>query len=383
MTKSHISEDLLSAQGLEAVLDGFPAAVLFVDGSKVVRMASSLIEDCFGIEPGAMIDKPIADFVEPLSRSFTEYMTFHEVFGAPMEDAEKEFLKDAEISLPKRRFLQFVSRPVNAPAGHSAGEKSLGRVWMIRDVTKEREITELKIEYGGVRTADELKSRFMTVISHQLRTPLNSIRWNSDLLLSDYKDIPEEPAEIIRQVNTAVVRSISIVDDMILASDIERRALKLEKAATDISEIIGKVVRDSRRTADMKSVTLEVKPFPEHLPELFLDRGKIEVVIGRIVDNAITYSPEGRSVEIGVRVGEKDVTVEITDHGVGIPEEEHARVFERFYRAKEAIKLNPNASGLGLYITKYIIEAHDGKLDFMSEEGRGTKFMVMLPRKAA
>lgn len=375
-TSSQISAEYLSQKHLSSICDAFPAAVLFIDSEQKVRMATTLLYAYFDLQPQTLIDKPVGDFMEPISRSFTEYMSFHEIFGVPLEDKEKEFLKDAEVSLPSRRFLQFASRPVKD------GETYIGRVWMIRDITKEREITDLKIEYGGVRSADELKSRFMTVISHQLRTPLNSIRWNSELLLTDYEGIPEEADEIIKQVNAAVVRSISIVDDMILAADIERRTLKLEKVPADISEALRKVVRDAKRTADMKSVSIEMKSIPENLPELFLDRQKIEVVFGRILDNAITYSPEGRGIEIGVRIGKKDITVEITDHGVGIPEEEHSRVFEKFYRAKDAIKLNPNASGLGLYITKYIVEAHDGKIDFLSEEGQGTKFMVMLPRKA-
>lgn len=373
---TRISDALREDGALEYALDAFPAAVLFVDAEGVVRMATSALKTFFDIDPDSIVDKPLGDFVEPISRNFTEYMSFHEIFGVPIQDRKKEFLKDAEVSLPMRRFLQFTSRPVMVK------EEWRGRIWMMRDITKEREITELKIEYGGVRSADELKSRFMTVIAHQLRTPLNSMRWNSELLMTDY-EIQDEALEIVRQVYSGVVRSISIVDDMLLAAEIERRSLKLDKATADIGEIVRKVVRDHKRSADMKSVKLEVKEMPEGLPSLFLDQAKIEVALGRIVDNAVTYSLEGRSVEVGVRLGEKDVTIEVTDHGVGIPESERNHVFEKFYRAKEAIKLNPNASGLGLYITKYIVEAHDGKVDFISEEGRGTKFMMMLPRKAA
>lgn len=373
---TRISDALREDGALEYALDAFSAAVLFVDAEGVVRMATSALKTFFDIDPDSIVDKHLGDFVEPISRNFTEYMSFHEIFGVPIQDREKEFLKDAEVSLPMRRFLQFTSRPVMVK------EEWRGRIWMMRDITKEREITELKIEYGGVRSADELKSRFMTVIAHQLRTPLNSMRWNSELLMTDY-EIQDEALEIVRQVYSGVVRSISIVDDMLLAAEIERRSLKLDKATADIGEIVRKVVRDHKRSADMKSVKLEVKEMPEGLPSLFLDQAKIEVALGRIVDNAVTYSLEGRSVEVGVRLGEKDVTIEVTDHGVGIPESERNHVFEKFYRAKEAIKLNPNASGLGLYITKYIVEAHDGKVDFISEEGRGTKFMMMLPRKAA
>jgi len=371
-----ISQEALQPGRFLPVIDAMPAAFLCVDGQGIVQAANAKMEEFFDLVPRDIVGKRLEEFVEPFSRSFTEIMSYHEVIVQPMQDHDREFLKDVEISLPKHRYLQFMSGPMG-------GDTYAGRVWVIRDITQEREITELKIQYGGVRSADALKSKFMTVISHQLRTPLNSLRWNSELLLSDDYDLSDELKEILQQMYASVVNSIGIVDEMLVAVDIERRVLKLEKAVVDTADIINKVVDDFRKTAEMRSVKLVVRDMPKNAPRLFLDRERMEMALGRIVDNAITYSPGGMTVEIGVRAGKKDVTIEVIDHGVGIPESEKSRVFEKFFRAKEAIKLNPNASGLGLYITKYIVEAHDGKIDFMSEEGKGTKFMLMLPRKLA
>lgn len=371
-----VSAEALQEGRLLSVIDAMPDAFLYVDAQGIVQAVNAKVGEFFDLVPREMVGQSLEEFVEPFSRSFAEIMSYHEVIAQPLQDKEQQFLKDVEVTLPKRRYLQFVSDPVG-------GETYEGRVWLVRDITKEREITELKIQYGGVRSADALKSKFMTVISHQLRTPLNSLRWNSELLLSDDYQISGELKEIIQQMYSSVVNSIGIVDEMLVAVDIERRVLKLEKAVVDISDIINKVVDDFRKTAEMKSVKLVVREMPKEAQRLFLDRERMEMALGRIVDNAITYSPEGKTVEIGVRTGKKDVTIEVIDHGVGIPGNEKSRVFEKFFRAKEAIKLNPNASGLGLYITKYIVEAHDGKIDFMSEEGQGTKFMLMLPRKLA
>ena len=330
----------------------------------------------FGIPGKELVDNGLQGSAELLSRCFAEYMTYHEVIGQPLQDQEQTFMKDVEVNSPKHRYLNFSSSPVRKDG------KFVGRVWLVKDITEEKEITELKIEYGGARSAEELKSKFMTVISHQLRTPLSSIRWNSELLMSDdYKDVSEEVKEVLGQVYSSVVSSISIVDDMLLAVDIEQRAIKLKKSAVDIGDIIRKVVHGFEKTAKMHSVTLNLKKLPPEIPRLFLDEDMIEAALGRVVDNAIKYSPEGGEVEIKVLLGQKEITIEVMDHGIGIPEKEQARVFDLFYRSERAIDLNPNASGLGLYICKYIIEAHDGRLAFVSTVGKGTKFILNLPRK--
>lgn len=379
MQKISAVSEILCAEGLVgALFDAFPEACLYVDASGRVQAASRLFGEYFGIAPDELVGKPIEMNAEPLGRCFTEFMSYHEVIGMPLRDAERDYARDVELSHPRHRFLQIASAPV-AKAGAPAG-----RLWLMRDVTQEREITELKIQYGGLRASDELKSKFLTVISHQMRTPLNSVRWNVELLLGDVgrKAAPEE-LEVLRDVYRSVVNSISIVDDMLLAVDIEQRTLRLEKAPADLRDLLTKVVHDLSRSAELKSVKVVLGAMPEGLPRLFIDAGKIETVLARLLDNAIRYSPPGGEVAVDARVEAEAVAVAVRDNGIGIPEKERPRVFERFYRSKKAIETHPNASGLGLYISKYIVEAHDGTIDFVSEEGKGTTFTLRLPKRAA
>jgi len=250
-------------------------------------------------------------------------------------------------------------------------------------VTHEREITELKIQYGGLRSADEIKSKFLTVASHQLRTPMNAIRWNLELLLSEGVVLAPETAETLRSIYRSVTNSIAIVDDMLLAVDIEQRTLRLEKSAVDIADVVGKVVRDYARSAAMRSQALVyADPTPRPAP-LFIDAGKMETVFSRLIDNALKYTPDGGRINVEIRAGKDDVAVEVRDSGIGMPEKEHARLFERFYRSKKAIDVNPNASGLGLYIAKFIVDAHDGRIECRTREGEGSVFTVTLPRRPA
>lgn len=379
MTQKSAVTGIICTNGiLGHMFDAMPDAFMYVDGQGVVQAASGKVEDFFGVSPKELAGKELKDFTEQFGRCFAEFMTYHEVFAYPLNDQEHEFLRDVELTQPKHRYLQAVSVPVRGD-----DDVPNGRVWTMRDITAEREITELKIQYGGARGADELKSKFLTVVSHQMRTPLNSVRWNMELLLSgDYPEVKGEPREILQEVYKAVVNSISIVDDMLLAVDIEQRSLRLEKAEVSVADILTKVVHDFERSAALKKVNMIMRELPKDLPRLFIDADKIEKVLARLTDNAIRYTPEGGTVSVAATVGQKDVSVSITDSGVGIPEEDRPRMFERFFRSKKAIGLHPNASGLGLYISKFIIDAHDGKIDFRSEEGRGTTFIITLPRRA-
>lgn len=373
---SRVEPSVCAENVLEPMFDASPYAVLYAGADGRVLAASKAVGVFFGLDPAGMVGKPIAALGETWARSFTEFMSFHEVIAHPLEDHEGEFLRDVEIAAPAHRFIEIASAPVRKAGTYA------GRLWLMRDVTHEREITELKIQYGGLRSADEIKSKFLTVASHQLRTPLNSIRWNLELLLSDGVTLPAETVEALRSIYRSVTSSISIVDDMLLAVDIEQRTLRLEKSAADIADVVGKAVRDHARSAAMRSQTLVyADPSPRPAP-LFIDAGKMETVFSRLIDNAIKYTPDGGRIGVEIVSGKDDVTVSVRDSGIGMPEKEHARLFERFYRSKKAIDVNPNASGLGLYIAKFIVDAHDGRIECKTREGEGSVFTVTLPRRS-
>jgi PAS domain S-box-containing protein len=371
-------EPSVCAEGiLEPMFDASPYAIVCAGADGRVLAANKAFGAFFGMDPATMVGAPIAALAETWSRAFTEFMSFHEVIAHPLEDHESEFLRDVEIAAPAHRFVEVASAPVRKAGAYA------GRLWVMRDVTHEREITELKIQYGGLRSADEIKSKFLTVASHQLRTPMNAIRWNLDLLLSDDVKLSPETSESLRSIYRSVTNSISIVDDMLLAVDIEQRTLRLEKSAVDIVDVVGKVVRDQARSAAMRSQTLSyAEPSPRPAP-LFVDAGKMETVFSRLIDNAIKYTPDGGRIVVEIRSGKDEVEVSVRDSGIGIPEKESARLFERFYRSKKAIDVNPNASGLGLYIAKFIVDAHDGRIGWKTREGEGSVFTVTLPRRSA
>lgn len=374
--KSRVALKICGEGLLEPILDAFPRAMLYVDAEGVVQLASASFGRFFGLKPDDIVGRAIASLADAWTPAFAEYMSFYEVVAHPLEDRTSDFVRDIEIVAPAHRFVEVTSVPVRRDGAYA------GRLWVMRDVTHEREITELKIQYGGLRSAEEIKSRFLTVASHQLRTPINAMRWNLELLLADEAGVTAASREMLREVYQSVLVSLSIVDDMLLAVDIEQRTLRLEKTAVDLTEVVARVVRDFARSASLRSVALTFDP-PKTLPPLFIDGGKIEKVFSRLIDNAIKYTPAGGKVSVEMRQNREDITVEVRDTGIGVPERERVRLFERFYRSKQAIDMNPNASGLGLYIAKFIVDAHDGGIACRTEEGKGSVFTVSLPLRAA
>lgn len=377
MAKSLIHESLCRSEAIAELLDAAPVALLFCDREGIVKAASRGLQDYFGLEPSHLVGHLVVSMMDSFNRCFAEPATFQEVIDYPLHDHEHEFVRDVEVIAPERRFLQVNSSPVRNQGGYA------GRLWLMRDVTSDREITELKIRYGGARGADELKSKFLTVVSHQMRTPLNAVRWNMELLLSgSHPQIQGEAREMLQDSYRSVVNSISIVDDMLIAVDIEQRTLQLDRAETDIGDALTKAVHDAARSAELKKVSLKYPGAPPNLPKLFLDGAKITEVFARLIDNAIRYTPSGGEVVVGVRLAGPNVVVTVRDSGIGIPEADKPRIFERFFRSARAVALNPDASGLGLYLSRYIVGAHGGQISFDSVEDHGTTFTVTLPKRA-
>lgn len=361
----------------ELILEASPHGIFCADVDGRVLAANRIFAAIFGFEPERIVGVPVESLSQAWRRLFAEAMTYDEAISHPLEDREAEYLRDVEVVAPVHRFVEVSSAPMRRNGAYA------GRLWIMRDVTHEREITDLKIQYAGLRNADEITSKFLTVASHQLRTPMNAIRWNLDLLLSgDAGALAPASMEVVREAYASVATSISIVDDMLLAVDIEQRTLHLEKTAVDLGEIVGKAVREHARSAALRSQTLTLVD-PPHLPPLFLDAAKMEKVFNRLIDNAIRYTPNGGTITVDIRLEKNAVTVAVRDNGIGVPKNERVRLFERFYRSKKAIDLNPNATGLGLYIASYIVDAHDGRISYETQEGKGSTFYVSLPRRSA
>jgi signal transduction histidine kinase len=244
----------------------------------------------------------------------------------------------------------------------------------------EQRTKELKEAYGELKKLDKAKSEFISIASHQLRTPLTAIKgYISMMLEKSYGKPPTKMEKPLENIYASNERLIKLVNDLLNVSRIEagRTEMNFEKVALD--EIITSVIEELKGVADKKNIYLKFKKPQKPLPKILADRDKIRQVIINIVDNAIRYTEKG-GVTIKCKVQNGKCKIEITDTGEGMTKEEISHLFESFSRGTAGTRFWTEGAGLGLYIAKKFIDFHKGKIWAESPgEGKGSTFYIELP----
>jgi PAS domain S-box-containing protein len=266
---------------------------------------------------------------------------------------------------------------LSASALHDpAGRPRLGLV-MVEDVT-EQKIFEMQLRQAKERAeaAERTKSEFLHIASHELRTPLNALNLNIETLRHRLaRERPIGP-ELVDRLMHQVRRLSYMVGDLLDSSRLERGELVIRKVALDLSTLVASTVQDFRGIAPDRQVSL-ILPGPT--VTIDADPTRIEQVVANLLDNALKYSPLGAPVEVQLATDGTTATLTVTDHGVGIPDEDHAKLFTRFFRVTSDTTRYQPGLGLGLYICNVIVESHGGTIRVDSQVGHGTTFVVTLP----
>lgn len=244
-----------------------------------------------------------------------------------------------------------------------------------------RDVSERAALEKHHKEIDHIKSQFINVVSHQLRTPLNSIRWNLEVLLGgDLGSFKKDQEKFLKTVYLNNQNIMNIIADLFLALEIEETEIKLEKEMIDLGVLLDSVAEGFKNSLAIKHIKLSVgKSKKGQIMNVEGDRDKLTQIFSRLIDNAVKYSKDNSEIDIKIEKVNNSTVVSIIDNGIGIPMEEQPALFSKFFRASNAAVMHPNASGLGLFISKKIIEAHHGKIWFVSTEGKGTIFFVSLP----
>ena len=229
-----------------------------------------------------------------------------------------------------------------------------------------------------LKNAETLRREFVANVSHELRTPLTSIRSYAETL-SDGSDMPPEmQKEFLGVIVNESDRMTKIVQDLLDLSKFDSGAwaLKFERFDLEqsVRDVYAAVALDARRRGHIVNLELEWR-----LPRIVGDRSRIEQVLMNILSNAVKYTPEGGTIEISTGTLESMVWIRVQDSGIGIPEADLPRVFDRFYRVDKARSRASGGTGLGLSIAHEIVERHGGRMDIESKEGVGTTVTVYLP----
>ncbi len=245
-------------------------------------------------------------------------------------------------------------------------EKIIGAIVVFRDITHEKEV-------------DKSKTEFVSLASHQLRTPLSAIRWYSEMLKSEkLGPINEQQKSYLIEIYDSNKRMIDLVNALLNVSRIDMGTFAIEPEPTDFKEISEGVLRELFVKIQESEMHV-TSSYEENLPKINADPKLVRIIFQNLLSNAIKYTKKGGNISLSLTKDEKDIILKISDNGIGIPKIEQGKIFTKLFRTDNARVKESEGTGLGLYLLKSIVEKGGGKIRFESIENQGTTFFVTLP----
>lgn len=346
------------ANVLRAVLDSTVDGILLSDAEGNVQLANrpvlNLTRDLGMSYEGPVVDRLLS--VEHRIKDREKYRAAMERLRTnPNESTFDEF----EDTISGRVFQGFTAPVLDDRGGY------LGRVWTLREVTQQREL-------------DRLKDDFVATVSHELRTPLTSMMGFLEMIREgEAGQLTDDQKRFLAIVYRSSERLQRLVGDLLFVARLDASGLQLHFADVRLDEIAGEIVESSSALARSREILL--RSDLGKVPAVLGDRERLVQLVGNLLSNAMKFTPAGGTVDVRTFVDGGNVVLEVADTGIGIPEGEQDRLFQRFFRSSTATEQAIPGTGLGLVISRAIAEAHGGTIGVTSKAGEGTCFRVELP----
>lgn len=347
------NQTIVQEEQLKAVLNSMVEGVIVLDKQGRILLVNKTIELIFNLK-----EKDIIGAL-PL-----EVIRNHDLDVLLRAVLENQLTKEAEIEMVTP--VERVFRIRAAPFGEFSSERK-GVIAILYDVTE-------------LRKLEKIRSEFVANVSHELKTPLVAIKGFIETLLEGAINDKKNNIKFLNIINEHVIRLERLINDLLELSRIESQKATLKDRSEDIKEIINYVLQILHAKIKKKKIIVEVK-IPKNFPLVKIHRYKIELVLLNLLDNAIKFNKDSGSIVISGKSNEDKVIVTIEDTGIGIPEKDLPRIFERFYRVDKGRSRELGGTGLGLSIVKHIIELYEGSVSVESELEKGSKFSFTLPYK--
>ncbi|MBU2545303.1 GHKL domain-containing protein [Patescibacteria group bacterium] len=336
-----------------AITNYLTDGLLVFNSENKLTLLNPRAEMLFEVLEGRVLGKSILELAR-----FERLSPLVSLLGGEIKPMEK-----TELQIKENLILEITSTPIARD-----GER-INTLIVTHDITREK-------------LSDKMKTEFVTLAAHQLRTPTSGIKWSlGGVLDGSYGELNESQKEILTKAYKTNDKVIELVRDLLDVAQIEEGKYLRNLVLTSIEDVI-KTVLESRKQEIMNK-KLNVEFQREDVQKIMLDIEKMEIVFKNILDNAIRYTSIGGKIIITLNRKEKEreVEIHIKDNGIGIPEYEQDRVFTKFFRGSNVMRIDTEGTGLGLYISRNIIEAHGGRVWFESKEKQGTTVHVTIPIK--
>ena len=337
----------------EAVISNLTDGLLVFNRENRLSLINPLTEKIFDLKARDLVGRSI-----PELKTFPTLEPLIKILGEEIKKTSRE-----EILIKEELTLEVSTVQV------ATKEKKLGTLVILHDISREKIVERMKTE-------------FVSLAAHQLRTPLSAIKWTLKMLLDgDLGEISEEQKSFVAKTYMSNERMISLINDLLDITRIEEGRYLFKPALVEIEPVVQLIFDSCKEEADRKKIKMEFRKPEKKLSRVMIDVEKIKLVIQNFLENAIKYTPAEGKITASLRGLKKEIEFSVKDTGVGIPKDQQERVFVKFFRGANVVRMDTEGTGLGLFISKNIIEAHGGRVWFESGENKGSVFCFALPLK--
>ncbi len=338
-------------QQLRAVLSGMVEGVVALDADQRVLFANDRAAE--------LLDFPTQT---PVGRRLWEL-----VRRRALLDVVGRALKSPEPCREELRLGDGSARSLTLHVARLPGQPPRGAVMVLHDTTE-------------LRRLERLRQEFVANVSHELKTPLTGIKLCTETLLAGAIDDPEHRIRFLEQIAAQSDRLHMLILDLLSLARVESGEELFEFEDVSVPDVVKACVERHRPKAEAHHQTLDLAPEPGSAPAAWVDQEAVDQIIDNLLDNALKYTPEGGHIRVGWGEDNGQVWVRVADDGIGIPDADLPRIFERFYRVDKARSRQMGGTGLGLAIVKHLVQAMNGTVQATSVVGSGAAFTVRLPR---
>jgi two-component system phosphate regulon sensor histidine kinase PhoR len=331
------------------ILGSMIEGVAVISARERVLYSNRAFSQILGLEGQMVEDRPLIEVVR--------HSGLLAVIKVALQ-AQKRESSEIVVGTVRPRSFAVTATPVRA------GEAS-GAVLVLHEITE-------------LRRLERVRQDFVANVSHEFRTPLTAIQGFAETLLSGALEDPANRRRFVEIIRDHATRLARLTEDLLELSRIEAGELKLEFQPVSVQQLVESCVETAGLKARAKEQGLRWM-LPNGLPQVMGDANRLQEVLQNLLDNAVQYTPSGGRIEVVARPADGQVVLTVSDTGIGIPQTEQSRIFERFYRVDAARSREAGGTGLGLSIARHIVEAHGGRIWVESTVGEGSRFHFSIP----